>query len=708
MIADWTSGLVEPGSSGSGLWSTDGPFLIGVLSCGPVTPTCADFALYGKFSNFYPTAQTYMEDSDDGGVCAPAPISTGQTINATLTSSDCRSRVRNISNFCDRYSFSGTAGQQITITLSSASFDTYLYLLNQSRAVIAQDDDGGGGTDSRIPAFSGTFTLPATGIYTIEVDTFSVGATGNYTLTLGPVSNCHSVTSINPTGGVVGSSVTINGNNFTGVTSVRFFNNVNASFTVNSNTQITATVPSGAQTGPITISKPNCPDAQTQTFTPTGSCHSVNNINPTSGNVGSSVTINGNNFTGVTSVRFFNNVNASFTVNSNTQITATVPSGAQTGPITISKTNCPDAQTQTFTVGPPPLCIPVSISTSLTGGTGSSVTVPVTVGSLTGQNVVSFDFVLNFNSSVMNLQNPSFDTAGTLSSNMTITPNTSTPGRLTLSAFGTTPLSGSGTLINIRFTVAGSVGAVSDLTWTSFRFNEGNPCSTLSNGRFTVGGGEISGTVTFCVSSPPRPVPGVLVSASGSPSGSNTTSSNGTYRITNLGGGPYTVTPSKTGDVNGISSFDAALVAQAAAGLVTLTSCQQTAGDASNNGSLSSFDASLIAQFAAGIPNSQSIAGTWKFLPPSRSLSGPQSNQNFDAVLVGDVSGNWTATSTSSERIDPQSSFLDSLMQWFEPLSDPFDLLKRRPAISQASFSRTDSFALRDRSMLPRRRFGFA
>ena len=714
LIADWTSGLVEPGSSGSGLWSTDGPFLIGVLSCGPVTPACADFALYGKFSNFYPTAVTYFEDGDTAGICAASTLNAGQTISSTLTGSDCRSRVRSISNFCDRYSFTGSAGQQISITLNSAGFDTYLYLLNPNRAVIAQDDDGGGGTDSRIPAVSGTFTLPATGLYTIEVDTFSAGATGNYTLTLGPTTTCHSVSSISPSSGSVGTNVTITGNNFTGVTGVRFFNNINATFTINSNNQITATVPNGAQTGPITISKTGCPDAQTTTFTvttPPPQCPSVNSISPSSGGVGTNVTINGNNFTGVTSVRFFNNVNALFTINSNNQITATVPNGAADGPITISKTGCPDAQTSFFDVVTGP-CLPVSISTSLTGSTGSSVTVPVTVGSLTGQNVVSFDFVLNFNSSVMTLQNPSFDTFGTLSSGMTITPNTSTPGRLTLSAFGTAPLSGSGTLINIRFNVTGSTGSVSDLTWTSFRFNEGNPCSSTSNGRLTVGGGEISGSVTFCASSPPRPVPGVVVSASGSPSGSNTTASNGTYRITNLGGGPYTVTPSKTGNVNGISSFDAALVAQAAAGLITLTTCQQTAGDASNNGSLSSFDASLIAQFAAGVSGGQSIAGTWKFTPANRtygSLGGSQSNQNFEAVLVGDVSGNWVASSTSAEPLDPQSSLLDSFLQWFEPIHDLFDLLKSRPAISQASFSQTsDSFDLRDRVMLPRRRQGFA
>jgi hypothetical protein len=119
--------------------------------------------------------------------------------------------------------------------------------------------------------------------------------------------------------------------------------------------------------------------------------------------------------------------------------------------------------------------------------------------------------------------------------------------------------------------------------------------------------------------------------------------------------------------VNGITSFDAALVAQHVAGLITLTSCQQIAGDASDNGSLSSFDASLIAQTAAGIPNS-GIAGTWRFVPSNRSypiLSGDLTNQNYDTVLIGDVSGNWVAPgaapSINSESLSPTAQLTVSL-----------------------------------------------
>ena len=163
---------------------------------------------------------------------------------------------------------------------------------------------------------------------------------------------CPTINNISPTTGASGAQVVITGTNFTGVNGVKFSNNLTASFTVDSATQITATVPAGAVTGPITISKPSCNDVNTGTFTvsaPTA-CPTANNLAPTSGIIGAQVVITGTNFTGVTGVKFSNNVTASFTVNSATQITATVPAGAVTGPITISKPSCTDVNTGSFTI----------------------------------------------------------------------------------------------------------------------------------------------------------------------------------------------------------------------------------------------------------------------------------------------------------------------------------------------------------------------
>lgn len=145
-----------------------------------------------------------------------------------------------------------------------------------------------------------------------------------------------SITSFTPASGAVGSSVTVNGTGFIGTSSVRF-NGTSASFTVilPAGTQINATVPPGATTGPIAVSGPNGAATTGSIFTVTAGVPHITGLNPTSGAIGSSVSINGSGFFSVSAVRF-NGVGAGFTVNgAGTQINATVPAGATTGKVTV-------------------------------------------------------------------------------------------------------------------------------------------------------------------------------------------------------------------------------------------------------------------------------------------------------------------------------------------------------------------------------------
>ena len=63
------------------------------------------------------------------------------------------------------------------------------------------------------------------------------------------------ITNFSPASGVAGSSVVIKGTNFAGA-SVVWFNGANATFTLDSSNQITATVPTGATTGPVSVIAP--------------------------------------------------------------------------------------------------------------------------------------------------------------------------------------------------------------------------------------------------------------------------------------------------------------------------------------------------------------------------------------------------------------------------------------------------------------------
>ena len=106
-----------------------------------------------------------------------SPISCGATVTGSLTMDDC---VFSDNTYYDLYGFNGTAGQQLTITLSSSQFDTIALLYNSGGgSPIAADDDGGGGTNSLL-----VFTLPSTGTYYIGVNSYDPNSFGTYQLTL--------------------------------------------------------------------------------------------------------------------------------------------------------------------------------------------------------------------------------------------------------------------------------------------------------------------------------------------------------------------------------------------------------------------------------------------------------------------------------------------------------------------------------------------
>jgi hypothetical protein len=176
----------------------------------------------------------------------------------------------------------------------------------------------------------------------------------------GTTAGCHGVpaptpaptpTSFAPASGPVGTSVILAGTNFTGATAVKF-NGTAASFTVNSATQITATVPAGASTGTIAVTTPSGTGTSTTSFTVTvpPAAPTLTSFTPTAGPVGTTVTLTGTHFSGATAVTFNGPVAASFSVVSATQITATVPAGATTGTIAVTNPAGTGSSAASFTV----------------------------------------------------------------------------------------------------------------------------------------------------------------------------------------------------------------------------------------------------------------------------------------------------------------------------------------------------------------------
>ncbi|MFN2480851.1 MAG: pre-peptidase C-terminal domain-containing protein [Pyrinomonadaceae bacterium] len=189
----------------------------------------------------------------DANPCPSAPITVGETKNGTLGLGDCRLPADG--SFIDVYTFGGTSGQAISIAMNSNAFDAYLFLLSPSGSVVAEDDNGSGTTNARIPAFSGNFTLPTNGTYTIYANSSLPGETGAYTLTLNgtPVAVALRIDTVAPPAGRAsgGQQIKLTGE-FAGVTSVTV-GGVAASFTfTNGTSEITVTTPPHA-VGAVTI-----------------------------------------------------------------------------------------------------------------------------------------------------------------------------------------------------------------------------------------------------------------------------------------------------------------------------------------------------------------------------------------------------------------------------------------------------------------------
>jgi hypothetical protein len=173
----------------------------------------------------------------------------------------------------------------------------------------------------------------------------------------------------------------------------------------------------------------------------------------------------------------------------------------------------------------------------------------------------------------------------------------------------------------------------------------------------------VSGTVTYgnAIGAPsPRFVSNVTITGDGTPPINTTTGgpgpTAGQYSLTGFGSGAYTITPSKIGGVNGFSTFDAAKIAQHAAGISTLNATQLIVADVSDDGTVSSYDAAMIGRWAVGNPPF-GLTGTWKFIPVSRTypqVTSDITGQDYTAYLMGEVSGNWTNTGArSTNGFDP-------------------------------------------------------
>ena len=289
----------------------------------------------------------------------------------------------------------------------------------------------------------------------------------------------------------------------------------------------------------------------------------------------------------------------------------------------------------------------VSVPARLSATSGSQALVPLQlIGDASGRNIRSWSAVLGFDPAVLRFAGARRE--GSLSAGWSIEANDREPGWLRLVAYGPAPLAGGGPLVLLAFDVAGAPGSRTDLSLTAFRFNEGSPAALLRSGDLTVVAPAVGGLVRYARSG--APVAGAVLTLRGQAEAEQSTASgaDGAYRLSLAGRGRVNVTIGKTGDLrNGLSALDAAWIAQYDAGLRSFTPEQLAACDVSGGGACGAHDAALLALFLIGAPPPDSLAGAWRFAPPSRDYALGQQDalhEHYTGFIVGDVTDNWGAS----------------------------------------------------------------
>jgi hypothetical protein len=251
-----------------------------------------------------------------------------------------------------------------------------------SRVITVPDSDI---LEDQIVTTPGTYhaTAPLTGGgWIMQLVAFKAANTSNPT--------SPALTSLAPTSGPVGTTVTINGANFgaTRGTSTITFNGTAATPTTWSANSIVVPVPAGATSGNVTVTV-NGLASNALPFTVVVA-PSITNVAPSSGPVGTAVTISGANFGAAqgASTITFNGSAATPTTWTATSIVVAVPAGATTGNVIVTVAGLA-SNTLPFTVVVAPS---ITNMTPSSGPVGTAVTISgANFGATRGTSTITFN-----------------------------------------------------------------------------------------------------------------------------------------------------------------------------------------------------------------------------------------------------------------------------------------------------------------------------
>jgi hypothetical protein len=355
-------------------------FTVTCASPGPiidsVTPTSGPIGAQVSITGENFTSVTQVAFT---GELADFTIDSPTSITATVPSYATSGPIR-----VETYSSACTSSSPFTVTWPAPTISSFT---PTSGPTLAQVDiqgtsfhdvtrvmfNGKPATTWQVDSLTNITTWVPSGATTGPISVTASGQTGTSSASFTVTASPPSISSFTPASGPVGTSVDVQGTNLTGATSVKFNGTPDPSFVVNSSTDVTAHVPAGATSGPISVTSPGGTANSSSSFTVTASPPTISSFTPSSGPVGTGVDIQGTNFTGATRVTFNGASDSSFAVNSATDITAHVPAGATTGPITVTTPSGTATSPDSFTAVHPPPTITGFVPTS--GHAGQQVTI---------------------------------------------------------------------------------------------------------------------------------------------------------------------------------------------------------------------------------------------------------------------------------------------------------------------------------------------
>jgi hypothetical protein len=193
-----------------------------------------------------------------------------------------------------------------------------------------------------------------------------------------------SIKSVSPAKGEPGATVTVNGSNLNGTSEVKL-NGESVSFSTNSASRLTFTVPADGTSGAVSVTTPIGTATSSASFGVVVPPPVVTSFSPSAGVVGATVTISGAHLYSATAVTFNGTAAATVTVLSTKALTAVVPPGATTGTIAVTTSGGTQSSKRSFAV---------IVAPSISGFTPSSAkpgkTVTISGSGFTGTTAVTF------------------------------------------------------------------------------------------------------------------------------------------------------------------------------------------------------------------------------------------------------------------------------------------------------------------------------